>query len=125
MLSQRPWPVSRGRTGLRQLVDARTQANDVPLAHAEQSRRDGGDHPEGREPEQPRRQEEQPDGLKKWYRRGLPEECASEDIAQGCIRCDKSTDGTIGFFAVCFVRDTSINGIQTQEDDEEEWQGIP
>ena len=71
------------------------------------------------------RQEEQPEGLKKWYRRGLHEECASEDIAQGCIRCDKGTDGTIGFFAVCFVRETSTNGIQIQENEEEEWQGIP
>jgi 25S rRNA (cytosine2278-C5)-methyltransferase len=68
--------------------------------------------------------DEQPAGLKKWHRRGLPGECPSEDIAEACIRCEKGTDGTIGFFAVSFVRDTSPNGIQTQEE-EEEWQGIP
>lgn len=67
------------------------------------------------------RRDEQPDGLRNWHRRGLPEECRSEDIAEGCIRCEKGIDGTIGFFAVAFVRDTeSLDGI----DQEEEWQGI-
>ena len=49
-------------------------------------------------------------------------------MAEGCIRCEKGTDGTIGFFAVGFVRDgeISINGIEMEnyEDDEEEWGGI-
>ena len=66
---------------------------------------------------------EQPNGLKEWHRRGLPEECPS-DIAEACIRCEKGTDGTIGFFAVGFVRDALTNGVQSQEE-EEEWQGIP
>jgi putative methyltransferase len=57
---------------------------------------------------------EQSSGLRSWHRRGLLEECRSPAIAEGCIRCEKGTDGTIGFFAVAFVRDM-----------EEEWQGIP
>ena len=71
------------------------------------------------------RREEQPEGLRNWPRRGLSEECDSEDIAQGCIRCEKGTDGTIGFFAVGFVRDTHSQTIHEDEDEEEEWQGIP
>jgi 25S rRNA (cytosine2278-C5)-methyltransferase len=71
------------------------------------------------------RRNEQPKGLKEWHRRGLPEDCSTQDIAEACIRCEKGTDGTIGFFAVGFVRDTSTNGVQSPEDEEEEWQGIP
>jgi len=73
------------------------------------------------------RRGEQPQGLKDWPRRGLVEECVSEDVAEGCIRCEKGTDGTIGFFAVGFVRDRekSANGIQLEDyEDEEEWGGI-
>ena len=72
------------------------------------------------------RRDEQPSGLKEWPRRGLPEECPSEDIAQGCIRCEKGTDGTIGFFAVGFVRDRmNSDGDNDGEDEVEEWHGIP
>jgi putative methyltransferase len=71
------------------------------------------------------RREEQPEGLRNWPRRGQSEECDSEDIAHGCIRCEKGTDGTIGFFAVGFVRDTHPENIHDEEDEEEEWQGIP
>jgi 25S rRNA (cytosine2278-C5)-methyltransferase len=60
---------------------------------------------------------QQPKGLKTWPRRGLVEECPSKDIAESCIRCEKGTDHTIGFFAVGFIRDS--------QDTEEEWQGIP
>ena len=48
-------------------------------------------------------------------------------MAEGCIRCEKGTDGTIGFFAVGFVRDgeNSTNGIGAENyEDEEEWGGI-
>jgi 25S rRNA (cytosine2278-C5)-methyltransferase len=71
------------------------------------------------------RRDEQPQRLRNWRRRGLVEECVSEGVAQGCIRCEKGTDGTIGFFAVGFVRDAEVstNGIE-MEDDEEEWGGI-
>lgn len=72
------------------------------------------------------KRDEQPDRIKKWYRRGVPGECASVETAEGCIRCEKGTDGTIGFFAVAFVRDTtSVNGVPKDDEDEEEWQGIP
>jgi putative methyltransferase len=74
------------------------------------------------------RRAEQPRGLRNWPRRGVVEECASEEVAEGCIRCEKGTEGTIGFFAVGFVRDGEIstNGIETEnyEDEEEEWGGI-
>jgi 25S rRNA (cytosine2278-C5)-methyltransferase len=74
--------------------------------------------------------DEQPTGLKSWHRRGLSEECSSAEIAQACIRFEKGTDGTIGFFAVALVRNESpSNGNNADEDDEEEeeeeWQGIP
>jgi 25S rRNA (cytosine2278-C5)-methyltransferase len=74
------------------------------------------------------RKDEQPDGLRIWHRFGLPEECASKDIAEGCIRCEKGTDGTIGFFAVALVRESlSTNGVNYIDNMEEEaeWQGIP
>lgn len=71
------------------------------------------------------RRAEQPEGLRQWHRRGVREECANEDIAEGCIRCEKGTDGTIGFFAVGFVRDTPKQNIDDDDDEEEEWQGIP
>lgn len=66
------------------------------------------------------RRDEQPNGLRQWHRRGLPEECATEEISQGCIRCEKGIDATIGFFAVGFIRITEL-----EEDEDEEWQGIP
>jgi 25S rRNA (cytosine2278-C5)-methyltransferase len=66
------------------------------------------------------RRDEQPEGLRQWHRRGLPEECPSMEIAEGCIRTEKGTDATIGFFTVAFTRITYLT-----EDDDEEWQGIP
>lgn len=71
------------------------------------------------------RRDEQPHGLQNWHRRGISEECPSEDIAQGCIRCDKGKDGTIGFFAVALLKHTSSSPIDTKgTDEEEEWQGL-
>ena len=74
------------------------------------------------------RRDEQPEGLRNWPRRGIVEKCVSEDVAEGCIRCEKVTDGTIGFFAVGFVRTgyAYTNGLEMEhyEDDEEEWSGI-
>jgi len=64
--------------------------------------------------------DEQVDGLRKWARRGLIEESPSTEVAEACIRCERGTDGTIGFFAVAFTRSPKETGI-----DEEEWQGIP
>jgi putative methyltransferase len=60
---------------------------------------------------------QQPKGIKTWSRRGLPDQTSSKDVAEACIRCEKGTDHTIGFFAVGFIRDDL--------DTEEEWQGIP
>ena len=73
------------------------------------------------------RRDEQPDGIMKWYRRGISKEFLSEDVSEGCIRCEKGTDGTIGFFAAAFTRDLisskEIENIEVEDD--EEWQGIP
>jgi 25S rRNA (cytosine2278-C5)-methyltransferase len=66
--------------------------------------------------------DEQVHGLRKWHRRGLLEECPSKEVAEACIRCEKGTDATIGFFAVGFVRSPEQNGL---DEEEEEWQGIP
>jgi 25S rRNA (cytosine2278-C5)-methyltransferase len=67
---------------------------------------------------------EQIEGLRNWDRRGVPEEFESKNEAEACIRCEKGTDGTIGFFAVAFTRQMSANnGAHNTED--EEWQGIP
>lgn len=66
--------------------------------------------------------EEQVDGLRKWDRRGFVEECPLKEVAEACIRCEKGTDATIGFFAVGFVRSHKQNGA---DEEEEEWQGIP
>jgi len=66
------------------------------------------------------KREEQPEGLRIWGRRGFAEECSSPEIAEACIRCEKGTDATIGFFAVAFTRITEL-----EEDEDEEWQGIP
>ena len=72
------------------------------------------------------KRDEQPDKLKIWHRRGISQECVSEDIAEGCIRCEKGIDGTIGFFAVAFVRDTTASPKREQIlEEQEEWQGIP
>jgi putative methyltransferase len=68
------------------------------------------------------RRSEQVDGLKRWHRRGdisavesavkssgePSDELDIEEVAEACIRCDKSTeDGTMGFFVAGFVRDES------------------
>ena len=74
------------------------------------------------------RRDEQPAGLKSWHRRGLSQECSSTEVAEGCIRFEKGTDGTIGFFAVALTRNESLsNGdnLEEYEEEEEEWQGIP
>ena len=85
------------------------------------------------------RREEQTRGIREWDRRGWRVEGLGEEISEGCVRCEKGTDGTIGFFAVGFVRVDGIsrtNGTQSKEsqddddddddgDEEEEWQGIP
>lgn len=111
------------------------------------------------------RREEQVDGMKRWHRRGevnaveatlksLGESSSdlnNEEVAEACIRCDKSTeDGTMGFFVAGFVRDESAirdrhsgssepssesksdvkmhgNNVEEEddeEDEEEEWGGF-
>lgn len=102
------------------------------------------------------RREEQVDGMKRWHRRGdlSAVEAASkssedpsyplknQEVADACIRCDKSSeDGTMGFFVTGFVRDESnseqssshvsqteqdvdMNGDGNAEDDDEEWGGF-
>lgn len=87
------------------------------------------------------KREEQTRGIREWERRGWRVEGVGEEISEGCVRCEKGTDGTIGFFAVGFVRTDGMShekGTQTKESDdeddndnngddgdEEEWQGIP
>lgn len=68
------------------------------------------------------KRDEQVDGMKRWHRRGdisavesalkssedPSAELNNEEVAEACIRCDKSTeDGTMGFFVAGFVRDES------------------
>jgi 25S rRNA (cytosine2278-C5)-methyltransferase len=74
---------------------------------------------------------QQPEGLRDWHRRGIREECDSDEISEGCIRCEKGTDGTIGFFAVGFVRENGDlheepmeENRLDDEDNEEEWHGL-
>jgi putative methyltransferase len=105
---------------------------------------------------------EQVDGLKRWHRRGdisavdaavkssgeSSDDLDNAEVAEACIRCDKSTeDGTMGFFVAGFVRDESavrtkrrvdqrpsskskpdakMNGAEDENnnDSEEEWGGF-
>jgi putative methyltransferase len=95
---------------------------------------------------------EQVDGMQRWHLRGdvkaveAAREDAdsatkydSEEVAQACIRCDKTgEDGTMGFFVAGFVRDSSsvtrpgVDKTQAQSetvqdgdiDEEEEWSGF-
>jgi 25S rRNA (cytosine2278-C5)-methyltransferase len=85
-------------------------------------------------------------GLQKWHTRGDIDACArifrglkmestnilssAGDIADGCVRCEKSTEaGTIGFFVAGFVREVaadtnasvSANGTDASSD---EWNGF-
>lgn len=89
------------------------------------------------------RREKQPVGLREWAKRGWVRECEGrEGVAEGCVKCERGTDGTIGFFAVGFVRnmhaeeqngkradvaegDDDDNMDEDDDEDEEEWQGIP
>ena len=71
------------------------------------------------------KREQQVEGLKKWYRRGVWEDdkisCAvdeksKDDVLDACIRCDKGTkDGTMGFFVAAFVRDGDSELMQEDE----------
>jgi putative methyltransferase len=108
------------------------------------------------------KREEQVDGMKRWHRRGdisaveaalkssgdSSDDLDNAEVADACIRCDKSTeDGTMGFFVAGFVRDEStirtarrvaqkpastskpdveMNGTQeyNEDDSEEEWGGF-
>ncbi|GAB7335985.1 hypothetical protein MBLNU13_g08224t1 [Cladosporium sp. NU13] len=108
------------------------------------------------------KREEQVDGMKRWHRRGdisaveaalkssgeSSDELDNAEVADACIRCDKSTeDGTMGFFVAGFVRDESairtarrvdqrpastpkpdveMNGTEDDNDEEseEEWGGF-
>lgn len=84
---------------------------------------------------------EQPKGLEAWHIRGNKESCdlavgnesglGAEEVAGGCIRCDKGTaDGTQGFFVASFVRNASRDGapLNTHEKnldtDDEVWNGF-
>ena len=84
------------------------------------------------------RREEQTRGIREWERRGWRVEGLEEEMSEGCVRCEKGTDGTIGFFAVGFVRIDGISrangtrgrgnddeGDDDEDDGDEEWQGIP
>jgi len=68
------------------------------------------------------KRDEQVDGMKRWHRRGdisaveaavksseaSPGDIDDAEVAEACIRCDKSSeDGTMGFFVAGFVRDES------------------
>ena len=68
---------------------------------------------------------EQISSLRMWPRRGLQHEFDSESDAEACIRTQKGTDGTIGFFAVGFVR-RELSDVESSSsiDEEEEWEGI-
>ena len=108
------------------------------------------------------KREEQVDGMKRWHRRGdisaveaalkssgdSSNDLDNAEVADACIRCDKSTeDGTMGFFVAGFVRDEStirtarrvaqkpaltskpdveMNGTQdvNEDESEEEWGGF-
>lgn len=74
--------------------------------------------------------------LKDWDRRGLPEclteknveEKLAKDIAESVIRCDHNgSEGTIGFFVACFVRDTGngdlVMGESKQPEEEHDVEG--
>jgi 25S rRNA (cytosine2278-C5)-methyltransferase len=66
--------------------------------------------------------EEQPRGVREWERRGWRVEGIGEEVSEGCVRCEKGTDGTIGFFAVGFVRTDGISrekGEQRKENTED------
>lgn len=90
---------------------------------------------------------EQADGMRRWHVRGWASAAKSavdvndsssvnlEEIADGCIRCEKgSEDGTMGFFVAGFVRDVGeggtnglgASGDSAKDDDaeEEEWNGF-
>lgn len=95
------------------------------------------------------KREEQVDGMKRWHRRGdlsaveaalqpmkkSAGQLDNQEVADACIRCDKSTeDSTMGFFVAGFVRDESIERpvapVQNHEpenddrEDEDEWGGF-
>jgi putative methyltransferase len=75
------------------------------------------------------RRNEQVDGMKRWHRRGdvgaveaamksseePSDDLDMEEVAEACIRCDKSSeDGTMGFFVAGFVRDESTIRTKSQ-----------
>lgn len=98
------------------------------------------------------RRDEQPDGLRRWNRRGVLEESSkvlgdedeveldlSEEDLEGCLRCwPGDEEGTGGFFVVGFVRDADFEepsvhaetkGGENEEEDEENededgWEGF-
>jgi putative methyltransferase len=91
----------------------------------------------------------QPEGLRKWERRGDAPACQSallalhgqsgagarrmpstEELADCCVRCEKGgPSGTIGFFVAGFVKGRRIEQLQERdgrqlEQDEDEWNGF-
>ncbi|KAI9781578.1 MAG: hypothetical protein M1816_002251 [Peltula sp. TS41687] len=85
------------------------------------------------------RREDQSTGLRSWDLRGnltafqgaMNNDHLAAELADACIRCPKGGDqGTIGFFAVGFVRAASSRpqrtsvGTPNQVDSEEEWNGF-
>ncbi|KAF2461752.1 S-adenosyl-L-methionine-dependent methyltransferase [Lineolata rhizophorae] len=90
------------------------------------------------------KRKEQAEGMRKWHVRGdlgIGVEALGDagrsavvgrsEVIEACLRCEKGTkDGTMGFFAVAFVRDpggaevTMQDGSDEPSDDEESWQGF-
>ena len=87
------------------------------------------------------RRDEQPEGLAVWKHRGVREEdsgkasaLASSDVApvnlsdeelDACLRCwPGDEEGLGGFFIAGFIRDSHSNGIETNGDEEDEWDGF-
>lgn len=89
------------------------------------------------------RRDEQVDGMRRWKIRGDLEavrdygrkyceglaKARAKEIAEACLRCEKGTEeGTMGFFAVKFMRDTGVaisEGTTDQDQASEgEWQGF-
>ena len=75
------------------------------------------------------KREEQVEGMRAWKIRGKVEACESgegaEEIAEGCIRCEKFTEeGTQGFFVAGFVREGRQHIDGADRESEDEWEGF-
>lgn len=87
------------------------------------------------------RRDEQPEGLKMWKHRGAREEDSdktsslessdaapvnlSDEELDACLRCwPGDEEGLGGFFVAGFIRDDHANGLETNEEEEDEWKGF-